>query len=130
MIGAGGRTVQAQSRISALASRRAVHQAFGWLHLHEQQLRAWQLEMLAIPAPPFAESRRAAWFLERFTALGLRNPHLDEEGNVLAELAGAPATDHSFLLLSAHLDTVFPAGTPTTPARAITPPDSPACSRS
>ena len=110
-------TALAQHRITQLAARPAVHRAFHWLHLHQSQLRLWQLEMLAIPAPPFGESARAAWFLERFTALGLANVHLDEEGNALAEL-NPPALDTSspdFLLVSAHLDTVFPAGTDTNP---------------
>jgi len=127
-------------RITTLAADRAVHRAFQWLHLHELQLRRWQLELLAIPAPPFNESARAAWFLSRFTELGLHNPHLDAAGNVLAEIpsssarhdqvpqgfslgshdslreegALAPANSH-VILISAHLDTVFPIGTDTTP---------------
>jgi acetylornithine deacetylase/succinyl-diaminopimelate desuccinylase-like protein len=93
----------------------AVHRAFHWLHLHQPQLRLWQLEMLAIPAPPFGESARAAWFLDRFTALGLTNVHLDAAGNALAELNPAPSADLPCILLSAHLDTVFPAATPSVP---------------
>ena len=58
-------------RIAALASDRAVHRAFGWLHLHEAQLRRWQMEFLAIPAPPFGEAERAAWFCALFAVLGL-----------------------------------------------------------
>ena len=80
-------TSSAQRRISRLATLTAVHRAFHWLHLHQPQLRQWQLELVRIPAPPFGESARAAWFLERFQQLGLTNPHLDEAGNVLAELA-------------------------------------------
>jgi acetylornithine deacetylase/succinyl-diaminopimelate desuccinylase-like protein len=129
-------------RITALAADRALHRAFQWLHLHEPQLRRWQLEFLAIPAPPFAESTRAQWFLDRFTDLGLHNPHIDAEGNALAELrpdlngaalkgtgfspsvgvaqdegASAPEGpgDAPIILLSAHLDTVFPAVTICTP---------------
>jgi len=111
-------TALAQHRITRLATNLPIHRAFHWLHLHQSQLRLWQLEMLAIPAPPFAESARAAWFLERFTALGLTNVHLDAEGNALAELPSLPSSllPLPFLLLSAHLDTVFPAGTPTTHA--------------
>jgi acetylornithine deacetylase/succinyl-diaminopimelate desuccinylase-like protein len=102
----------AQHRITRLAALTAVHRAFHWLHLHQPQLRQWQLEMVRIPAPPFAESARAAWFIDRFHHLGLTNIHLDEEGNALAELASAePSIDTSCILLSAHLDTVFPAGT-------------------
>jgi tripeptide aminopeptidase len=103
-------------RIAALAELRSVHQAFRWLHLSELQLRTWQLDFLAIPAPPFGEGPRAAWFLDRFRDLGLENPHLDEAGNALAELR---CPDESPLapvvLLSAHLDTVFPPGTDCTP---------------
>ena len=104
------------SRIAALASDRRVHRAFHWLHLHELQLRQWQLEMIAIPAPPFAEADRAAWFLERFRDLGLTEVHLDQEGNALGLLPGQDATKElPRVLLSAHLDTVFPAGTDCVP---------------
>lgn len=101
-------------RINALASDRAVHRAFQWLHLHEPQLRRWQLELLAIPAPPFQESARAAWFLSKFRELSLDNPHLDPVGNVLAEYPSTSKSS-SCILVSAHLDTVFAAGVDTTP---------------
>jgi tripeptide aminopeptidase len=106
----------AQLRIARLAATPAVHRAFHWLHLHQLQVRRWQLEILGIPAPPFGEQARAAWFLECFRQLGLANPHLDSAGNVLAELPGASAgASTPVILLSAHLDTVFPAGTATDP---------------
>src|SRR5580692_1442988 len=84
-------TSSAQRRIARLATLTAVHRAFHWLHLHQPQLRQWQLELVRIPAPPFAEQARAAWFLDRFQQLGLTNIHLDEEGNALAELSPAPS---------------------------------------
>ena len=106
----------AQFRISQLASDRAVHRAFHWLHLHQPQVRRWQLEMLRIPAPPFGERARAEWFLERFRSLGLANPHLDGAGNAIAELPVDSGDDASpVILLSAHLDTIFPEGTATEP---------------
>ncbi|MGH9597145.1 MAG: M20/M25/M40 family metallo-hydrolase, partial [Edaphobacter sp.] len=104
----------AQRRIARLATLTAVHRAFHWLHLHQPQLRQWQLEIVRIPAPTFAESTRAAWFLDRFHQLGLSNIHLDDAGNVLGEIGPASSPDNSILpavLLSAHLDTVFPAST-------------------
>ncbi|MDQ2833129.1 MAG: M20/M25/M40 family metallo-hydrolase, partial [Acidobacteriota bacterium] len=108
-------TAAAQRRIAELVSRTAVHRAFHWLHLHQPQLRQWQMEMVQIPAPTFHESARAAWFLQRFHQLGLSNIHQDAAGNVLAELR-APSPPHPnqspgdtpCILLSAHLDTVFP----------------------
>ena len=81
----------ANRRITALAADPALHRAFQWLHLHEPQLRRWQLEFLAIPAPPFHEAARAAWFRDRFAELGLHNPHIDAEGNALAELSSGPS---------------------------------------
>jgi acetylornithine deacetylase/succinyl-diaminopimelate desuccinylase-like protein len=103
-------------RIAALASDRAVHRAFGWLHLHEPQMRRWQMEFLAIPAPPFGEAERAAWFCERFQELGLVGATVDAEGNAVADLRGDGSDgDGPVVMLSAHLDTVFPAGTDCTP---------------
>jgi len=109
-------TASAHLRIARLAADPGVHRAFRWLHLHQRQLRQWQIEMLRIPAPPFGEEARAAWFIERFRELGLANVHLDEAGNALGELpASASRVTQPYILLSAHLDTVFPPGTPTDP---------------
>ncbi len=109
------RTSLAQLRVTRLATMLPVHRAFHWLHLHQPQLRMWLLELLAIPAPTFHEGARAEWFLEQFRRLGLANVHLDDAGNALGEL---PSSGESagYVLLSAHLDTVFPPGTDTRPA--------------
>jgi tripeptide aminopeptidase len=116
-------TASAQRRITRLATLTAVHRAFHWLHLHQPQLRQWQLELVRIPAPPFGESTRANWFLDRFHQLGLTNTHIDDEGNALAELThvdfdlslSEPSAVAPVVLLSAHLDTVFPIETPINP---------------
>ena len=104
----------AQSRIGRLATMLPVHRAFHWLHLHQPQLLQWQAELSSIPAPTFEEGARAGWFLECFKTLGLENVHLDDAGNVLAELGGSGAAGQC-VLVSAHLDTVFPAGTACVP---------------
>lgn len=98
------------ARIAQLAQDRAVHRAFGWLHLHEQRIRAWQKECVSIPAPPFGEATRAAWFAGRMRELGLANVHIDAAGNVLGLLREDDGTS-PVALLSAHLDTVFAADT-------------------
>lgn len=108
----GFATASAHRRILSLASVTPVHRAFHWLHLHQPQLRQWLVDVVRVPAPPFAEHARAAWFEERLRALGLDDVHVDEEGNVLAVRKGDPASEAGkMLLLSAHLDTVFPPGT-------------------
>lgn len=108
-------TPASTSCIARLAADRRVHQAFQWVHLHEQKVMQWQTELVRIPAPPFGEGPRAEWLRERFRELGLAEPHLDEVGNVIGVLPGTGA-EAARVLLSAHIDTVFPAGTPIHPA--------------
>ncbi|MBM3450939.1 MAG: M20/M25/M40 family metallo-hydrolase [Armatimonadetes bacterium] len=62
-----------------------------------------------VPAPPFAEEKRADYVAQRVTQLGLGAPARDPAGNVTCVLPGAPGRRR--VLLSAHLDTVFPAET-------------------
>jgi tripeptide aminopeptidase len=59
-----------------------------------------------IPAPTFDEAERAAFVLDRLRGLGLSDVACDAIGNVYAR---RPGQRHSpALLVSAHLDTVFP----------------------
>lgn len=104
----------ASASIERLASDRRIHQAFHWLHLQEQRILQWQAEMLRIPAPPFGERARAEWVCERMRELGLGSAVIDEAGNAIATRAGNQAAAGQ-VLLSAHIDTVFPAGTPIRP---------------
>src|SRR6185295_13311143 len=62
-----------------------------------------------IPAPPFKEGARAAAFLARLKELGLADAHIDKEGNVIGLRRGNGGGPT--LLVTAHLDTVFPEGT-------------------
>ncbi len=59
-----------------------------------------------IPAPTFQETQRAAFLLERFQAENLSDVTMDEVGNVYARLPGTSGGRP--LIVSAHLDTVFP----------------------
>jgi acetylornithine deacetylase/succinyl-diaminopimelate desuccinylase-like protein len=74
------------------------------------------LQIQQIPAPTFAEARRAAFVRDRFVQEGLEDVETDSTGNVLARLPGV-ARAAAPLLVSAHLDTVFPEGTDLTPHR-------------
>src|SRR6478609_11442184 len=101
-------------QVPQLAAQRRVHQAFRWLHLHDGLLMERQRTLVAIPAPPFGEARRAEWLLEQFRALGLTNTLIDAEGNVLGLLSSPDLGDLDLnnnqraVVLSAHIDTVFP----------------------
>ena len=68
-----------------------------------------QVSLCEIPAPPFKEQARAAEFKKRFESLGLRNVRIDSEGNVIGERPGDASGP--VVLISAHLDTVFPEST-------------------
>ncbi|HEY3990489.1 MAG TPA: M20/M25/M40 family metallo-hydrolase [Acidobacteriaceae bacterium] len=109
-------------QVPQLAAQRRVHQAFRWLHLHDGLLMEWQRTLVGIPAPPFGEAPRAEWLLEQFRSLGLAETGIDAEGNVLGLLPASSATKTELVnspqrvvVLSAHIDTVFPAGTEVDP---------------
>lgn len=68
-----------------------------------------QVLLTEIPAPPFGEASRAACLMKLFAEAGLESVSIDDEGNVLGVLGDA--SDEPPLILSAHLDTVFPEGT-------------------
>jgi tripeptide aminopeptidase len=102
------------SRVTALAALRPVHAAFSWLHGNPQKIMDWHAELVAIPAPPFGEHARSEWLADRFRKAGLSNVETDEVGNVTGTLSAAnlpPDSTGPVVVLSAHLDTVFPADT-------------------
>jgi len=106
------------SRVTALAAQRPVHAAFAWLHGNPNKLMDMQAQLVAIPAPPFGEQARTAWLLDRFAEAGLSSVESDALGNVFAVLPASslpPESTGPVVVLSAHLDTVFPAETPLRP---------------
>lgn len=110
---------QASTRLTEDAQVRA---ALEWLKKNLASINETQIRLTEIPAPSFQESARAAAVKNLFEQAGL-HAEIDETGNVIAKLAGAePNASHSnkipangsrqdTVMLSAHLDTVFPAGT-------------------
>lgn len=98
-------------RIVRLAARKDVHRAFHWMHLQPERMRQWHRSIIQIPAPPFQESERAGWMLERMQEFGLSATGIDREGNAIGWLR-PPVTGEPCILLSAHIDTVFPPATP------------------
>jgi acetylornithine deacetylase/succinyl-diaminopimelate desuccinylase-like protein len=72
-----------------------------------------QKRITEIPAPPFKEKVRAEYYLKRMQEVGLKDAAIDAEGNVVALRKGT-AGGRPKLVLSAHLDTVFPEGTDVT----------------
>lgn len=82
--------------------------------MHLERLIARALYLQAIPAPTFAEARRALAFKSELEGVGVREVCLDDAGNVLARIPGQhPAP----VVVTAHLDTVFPLDTDLTARR-------------
>ena len=67
------------------------------------------ITLTEIESPPFKEAKRANVYMEMFKAHGLSDVEIDPEGNVLGVRKGAG--DGPLIVVSAHLDTVFPEGT-------------------
>jgi len=72
-----------------------------------------QKRITEIPAPPYKEKVRADYFLKRLQELGFKDAAIDSEGNVIALRKGSGG-GRPKLVVSAHLDTVFPEGTDVT----------------
>ena len=75
---------------------------------HDQWVKD-TIAITEIPAPPFKEEARAKAYLAMFKERGLTDAEIDEEGNVLGLRKGTG--DGPLVVVSAHLDTVFPEGT-------------------
>jgi tripeptide aminopeptidase len=93
-----------------LGSRHWVRDAAGLILQNDEATLDTQIELTRIPAPPFKEGERGLRMAEIFREAGLVRVRTDPVGNVLAELPEAPS-DRQPLILSAHLDTIFPDGT-------------------
>ncbi|NOH04522.1 MAG: M20/M25/M40 family metallo-hydrolase [Chloroflexi bacterium] len=74
-----------------------------------QQLLDLAIQIQQIPAPTFAEGPRGEFVRDRFIMEQLKDISMDSLGNVYARLAGKQKNARA-LVVSAHLDTVFPPG--------------------
>jgi acetylornithine deacetylase/succinyl-diaminopimelate desuccinylase-like protein len=97
------------SRGDALMARPEIRSAIGFARANEGVVLDDQMRLCGIPAPPFKERPRAEAYRDAFVGVGLRNVRIDAEGNVIGERPGRQARPR--IVLSAHLDTVFPEGT-------------------
>ena len=71
-----------------------------------------QVRINEIPAPPFKEQVRAEYYLKKVKEAGLADAYIDKEGNVIGIRRGSSTAGKGpKLVVSAHLDTVFPEGT-------------------
>lgn len=110
VLAAGGAYAQEHPEaVADLLKDPAVKAAVDAAKANEAQVVEDQIRFCEVAAPEFKEQARAAVLQKEFEQLGLQNVRIDKMGNVLGERPGqAP---HPHLVMSAHLDTVFPEGT-------------------
>ncbi len=100
---------QALKSMQDLAAQPPIRQALAYIEKNESTTYANTLAITAIPAPTFAEEKRARDFAGRLSGMGLSKVHLDAAGNVLGTIPGTGKGPT--IVLAAHLDTVYPLGT-------------------
>ena len=98
-----------QLSIASLLGSPKVQRAFQFINEIRGELDAELVRICEIPAPPFKEEARARDIARRFAEIGLTKVRTDDEGNVVASRPGLASRPS--VIVSAHLDTVFPEGT-------------------
>jgi tripeptide aminopeptidase len=91
-----------------LGENAQVRAALEWFAPNLNWINGQQARLTEIPAPPFQEGQRAVEVKALLASAGL-SVQVDSTGNVIGELRGV--NEKEIVVLSAHLDTVFPAGT-------------------
>lgn len=116
-VSASSARAQAQSSAASAApthSDPSVQRALQWLTQNVDWVTEQQVRINETPAPPFAEGIRGALMRRLLEGNGLRL-RTDEAGNVIGERPGTDA--RNVVIVSAHLDTVFPKSTNVTVRR-------------
>jgi tripeptide aminopeptidase len=94
--------------IGRLAHDSRCARALDWIDGNSDWVTNEQIRLTEIPAPELGEAARGEYLRKLFEAAGLR-VRKDDVGNIIGERPGSDSS--SVILLAAHLDTVFPAGT-------------------
>ena len=100
------------AEIREIAARPEIERAFESIMKLEPRTREDHIMLTEIPAPPFAEEKRAQKYAEMLRQAGSVEVEIDKEGNVVARRRGT--SGEKVVALAAHLDTVFPEGTDVT----------------
>ena len=90
------------------ADNSEVRSALAWFARNLAWINEQQSRLTEIPAPPFQEAQRATAVKLLLASSGLE-VQIDKTGNVIGELRGT--NEKEMVVLSAHLDTVFPPST-------------------
>ena len=98
-----------EAAFTALLASPTVIKMLDDLKADDTRTLAEQRVIAEMPAPPYQERMRAEYCRKRFAELGLKETAIDATGNVIGLRRGTSRGPK--LVISAHLDTVFPQGT-------------------
>ncbi len=103
---------QYADQVERLLNHNIIQQAIQFIHDYDDQTVQNQITITEVPAPPFMEEKRAEKYGEMLRHYGLNDVWIDEEGNVIGRRPGS--VGDKTVVISAHLDTVFPIETDVT----------------
>ena len=104
-------------RIRDITASPAFTQATAFITTDQERFVRELITLTEIPAPPFKEAARAKAFMGMLQQHGLADVEMDGEGNVMGLRRGSAGNIAGVVVVSAHLDTVFPEGTAVTVKR-------------
>jgi tripeptide aminopeptidase len=99
-----------ETRIREILASPSFKQATEFIASDQERFVRELVALTEIPAPPFKEAARAKAFMAMLQQHGLADVEMDGEGNVTGLRRGTGGMP-GLVVVSAHLDTVFPEGT-------------------
>jgi tripeptide aminopeptidase len=109
-------TAASSQEAARLIATRQFKAAAAELNAERDRITDETIRLTQIPAPPFKEAERAKAYAQMMRDNGLQEVTTDNIGNVIGVRPGKQHNEPA-LILSAHLDTVFPEGTTVTVRR-------------
>lgn len=101
-----------KNEIQELANHSHMEEAMEFIQRTDDETVQNQILITETPAPPFQEKVRAEHYAGMMRDYGLEQVEIDEEGNVIGRRPGTKGKRN--IVISAHLDTVFPERTDVT----------------
>lgn len=97
---------EAAAALADLSQLPKIKEGLAFLKADNADTAEEQIRLTEIAAPPFKEDARGHWIEKRFIELGLADVGRDREGNVFGTKPGTGTQRR--IVVSSHLDTVFP----------------------
>lgn len=108
-------SAEIEKAFEVLLTNAQVKSGLDFLQADNENTAEEQIKLTSIPAPTFAEDERGRFYQQRLNELGIKEVKIDRVGNVFGIRPGSGNGPR--LVVCAHLDTVFPAGTDTVAKR-------------